>query len=271
LPQQATEINVDLIGNELVHEGGHNVRPIIGLFIVQAFILASLLTSAPASGTPIPGNETGTVRAVIGFLFPLVGNPTVTSGLEMTSLGPTPLTVGHFDSSGAVVGGDVVVEVFIDLGTAPMDKVFLPSTNGSNTIFVTPQSPRASGILNAEGLVLPPNFVGIEPEFFQWSAEAGSEGSLFYGFALLTRADQPLASALGVTAQYQVVIGPPSPFGGVFLRDPTGSTFVTLPLTRGGAKFFTPVPEPSTVVLFAAGLIILGVAYLRRRRKGSTA
>jgi hypothetical protein len=72
LPQQATEINLDLIGNQLVHEGGGNVRAIIGLFIVQAFILTSLLTSAPASATPIPGNETGTARAVIGVLFPLV-------------------------------------------------------------------------------------------------------------------------------------------------------------------------------------------------------
>ena len=122
-------------------------------------------------------------------------------------------------------------------------------------------------------MVLPPDFFAIEPEFFQWSVPAGSQGSLFYGFALLNRADQPLASALGVTAQYQVVIGPPSPFGGVFLRDPTGSMFVTLPLTRGGAKFFTP--EPSTVVLFAAGLIILGISYrlgagagtLRSRRR----
>jgi hypothetical protein len=84
-----------------------------------------------------------------------------------------------------------------------------------------PQAPRASGISNNEGQVIPPQFVGIEPEFFQWSAEAGSQGTLFYGLAFLERADQPLASALGVTAQYQVVIGPPSPFGGVFLRDPT--------------------------------------------------
>jgi hypothetical protein len=72
---------VDVIGNELVHEGGHNVRSIIGLFIVPAFILASMLTSAPASATPIPGNETGTVRAVIGFLFPQVGSTTITTGL----------------------------------------------------------------------------------------------------------------------------------------------------------------------------------------------
>jgi hypothetical protein len=256
---------LDVIGNQLVHEGGRNVRPIIGLFILQAFILTSSLTSVPALATPIPGNETGTARAVIGFLFPLGGNPTITSGLLLTSLGPSPLTVGHFDSSGAVVGGDVVVEEFIDLGTAPMDKVFLPgatsSGQGSNFIFATPQAPRASGILNAEGFVMPPDLFEIEPEFFQGSAPAGSQGSLFYGFAFLTRADQPLASALGVTAQYQVVIGPPSPFNGVFLRDPSGAMFVTLPLTRGGAKFFAPVPEPSTVVLFAAGLIILGVAY----------
>jgi hypothetical protein len=176
----------------------------------------------------------------------------------MTSLGPTPLTVGHFDSSGAVVGGDVVVEVFIDLGTAPMDKVALAGTTVG-----TPQAPRASGILPAEGFVIPPDFVAIQPEFFRSAAPSGSQGSLFYGFAFLTRADEPLASALGVTAQYQVVIGLPSPFGGVFLLDPTtGSVFQPpLPLTRGGAKFFARVPEPSTVVLFAAGLISLGVAY----------
>jgi hypothetical protein len=174
----------------------------------------------------------------------------------LTSLGPSPLTVGHFDSSGAVVGGDVVVEVFIDLGTAPMGKVAL-----FGTINVTPQAPRASGILNAEGFVIPPDFFELEPEFVQGSAPAGSQGSLFYGFAFLTRADQPLESALGVTAQYQVVIGPSFEGNGVFLRDPSGAMFVTLPVTRGGAKFFAPVPEPSTVVLFAAGLIILGVAY----------
>jgi len=59
----------------------------------------------------------------------------------MTSLGPEPLTVGHFDANGAVVDGDVVVKAFINLGIAPMDKIFLPATNGSTPIFVTPQVP----------------------------------------------------------------------------------------------------------------------------------
>jgi hypothetical protein len=247
------------------------VRPIIGLVVVQAFILAGLLTSVPALATPVPGNETGTVQAVVGVLFPsvLMGDFVITTGLQMTSLGPTPLTVGHFDSSGAVVGGDVVVEVFMDLGTAPMNKVALLG----GTINVTPQAPRDSGILDAEGSVIPPHFIALDVEFFPWSAPVGSVGSLFYGFAFLTRADQPLASALGVTAQYLVVIGPPSPFGGIFLRDPTtGSAFQpTLTLTHGGAKFFAHVPGPSTVVRVAAGLIIMGVAYLRRRKRGHNA
>src|SRR5215467_15075146 len=127
-------------------------------------LLACSFWPVSASATAIPANETGTVRAVFGFRFPTFGNPTITSGLELTSLGPKALTVGHFDANGAVVNGDVAIREFINLGTAPMDKIFLPGTLPQDQVFVTPQAPRASGILNAEGFVIPPDFFGIEPE-----------------------------------------------------------------------------------------------------------
>ena len=53
---------------------------------------------------------------------------------------------------------------------------------------------------------------------------------------------------------------------------PIGAALVPITLETPAFSLRTdPVPEPSTVVLFAAGLIILGVAYLRRRRSRYTA
>src|SRR5215831_17525986 len=152
-------------------------------FAAAVFLLTCSSCIVRAWPDSIPPDETGTVRAIFGLRFPTVQvvDALVTSGLEMTSLGPKPLTVGHFDANGAVVNGDVVVKEFIDLGTAPIDKIFLPSTNGLNSIFVTPQVPRASGICNCEGFLIPPDLFAIEQEFSAWSAPAGSKGTFFYG------------------------------------------------------------------------------------------
>ncbi|MGE5305410.1 MAG: hypothetical protein ACM3TN_19035 [Alphaproteobacteria bacterium] len=136
-----------------------------------------------------------------------------------------------------VVGGNAVLMVFIDLGTAPVTKVFLPATNGSNPIFVTPPAPRAAGILNAAGFILPPDFTGIEPEFLgPVTAPIGTEGEMYIGLAFLERANQPLSEALGVMVPYRVRIGEST----LFLQGPDGSLSFTRQLSFGGAAFFAP-------------------------------
>ena len=192
-------------------------------------LLSSAIMIVPASAHPPILDAVVTVRTVAGFQIAPGSPSTVTTGLQITDVSPTPLTIGTFDHRGRVVGGDAVLVAFIDLGTAPLAQAAV-----GGMIIVTPSDPRASDPLNATGFVLPPDFTGIEPQLTVGTAALGTEGVMFLGLAFLTHARQPLSEALGVTVAYRVAIGPAS----MFLTRADGAIFSTTQMTIGGAAFF---------------------------------
>ena len=232
-------------------------RILYTLLSVGSLVLV-LATAGPyPEATPITPETFGTVQSPIGFqLTPSYPNIVVT-GPQVIEIGPNPITLGSFGPHGEVVGGDAVLMAFLDLGTAPVQQVILPSTNGSEPIFVTPATPRASGVTNTAGFILPPDFPGFGLQFPAGAAPIGAEGDLFIGFALLEHADQPLTEALGVVVPFRVRIGEPQGF----VQEPEGTIFLTKPMTFGGASFFAPRPESVLASYTFASIDFPGAAF----------
>jgi hypothetical protein len=172
-----------------------------------------------------------------------------------------------FGLNGHVVGGDAVLAAFLDLGTAPVQKVILPGTNLNDPIFLTPTSSVAGGVANPAGFVLPPDFPAFEPQFAAGSGVLGGEGTMFMGLALLTDVNQPLSDVLGVRVPFLVRIADTSGF--IFGSD--GGLFITDTMSLGGAADFAPTLEPITLLLFGTTAAGLALHRWRQRRTKQTA
>jgi hypothetical protein len=229
-----------------------------------ALVVASLsLVPIMVAAAPIGPDTVVTVRSPVGFQFMTSWFDTVTSGIEITSVTPNSIKVGVFGLNGHVVGGDAVLAAFLDLGTAPLQKVVAPGTNLNDYIFVTPSSPLAGGVLNAAGTVSPPDFPGFEPGFPAGSGALGAEGTMYMGLAFLTEVNQPLSEVLGVRVPFQVRIGDTSGF----IHGPDDNIVFFTDMSLGGAAdFAAPTPEPITLVLFGTTAAGLGFARWRRKR-----
>jgi hypothetical protein len=141
-----------------------------------------------------------TIQAPYGFWYPssLFNQPpnvniaTSYQGIGITGLPVDPPTLGHFDKNGKVVGGDYVLVLYADLDTAPITKVWFMN------LWPTVDQPIVVGIptvhegqpLGLYEFALGATNVGTQIR--------GTEGTVYLGIALLTKANENLKKAWGL-------------------------------------------------------------------------
>jgi hypothetical protein len=185
--------------------------------------VATVLVQAPAAAAETPAFYTfGGVE---------ICEPVVSSW-GGTRYGDVP--IGSFAPDGSVIGGEAVIALYLDLGTAPLAALTLPPSTDSETglaIKVDPSRPRASGTLNV-GAGSTWNGFSIQPAFFP-ATDGPTSGAARFGIALITHRDQPLREALGVAVDVNVTRG--RCLGAV-------GAITEHPLTVGGAAEFAAGP-----------------------------
>ncbi len=227
---------------------------------------------------PISPDAFGTVRSEYGYeLSASLG--TAAGEMFIVDLGPAPIALGAFDASGNIVGGDAVLMAYLALGDAPVQLARLGATTSlgpsdgsfTNEVRVTPSRMLDFGTANTDGFVLPAGSpsVALSLAFTTLEAPSRTEGELWMGLAFLTKADQPLADALGIAIPFTVRIGDSRGFINRPKSHPgipfTPKTF-TMPLEFGGAsRFARSVPEPNTLAPLVVGIAgIIGLAKIRK-------
>ena len=165
-----------------------------------------------------------------GFeLPPSYGNWSVTAG----TLHGDPIEVGSFDETHGPEGLPVLVKL-LDIGTAPISSVTMP---GGEHLSVSVDEPQGWSFHHPGDIFR--NVSAITIGFPSGSAEDGSGGSLWVGYALLEHPNQTLEEALGVAMPFDVRIRDGSVGG--HISPSTQHKFV-----RGGAARFQEVLLPET-------------------------
>jgi hypothetical protein len=173
------------------------------LALATAFV-AALLPAATASAAK-PGIDTtgATLGAFDGVQW--CANSTVVSSWAITSGGN--IALGSFAKNGKVTGGDAVLAVRMDLGSAPVSSLTLPGTTDPATgqmITVDAAHPSASGTVNVAPGMNWNNGIGFQPGL---TTLAAGSGTAVVHLSLLTKKSESPSKAPGVTVNLGVTVG----------------------------------------------------------------
>ena len=157
-------------------------------------LFASLVVATPASAAPPGIDTTGATLYTFGAIE-WCPNSSVVSSWAGTRGGDIDL--GRFGSNGKVTGGDAVLVLSVDIGSAPVTQLWL-----GQGIAVTPSSPTASGTVGTGSNWN--NGLGFQPEL---TTKSDGAGTAVVRFALLTRSNQSWTKAPGVTVDLNIVVG----------------------------------------------------------------
>ena len=181
---------------------GRAVGVVVAGLIMLATASATPTASAAAAAKPI--DTTGATLYTFAAIE-WCPNSTVISSWAGTRGGD--ITFGAFGRNGRVTGGDAVLVMRADLGTAPVTALNFPGTTDSATgkaMALTAGQPTASGTVNAAPGTNWNQVLAFQPEL---STKSEGSGTAVVRFALLTRRNQSWRKAPGVTVDLNIIVG----------------------------------------------------------------